>query len=97
MTDTALPILDRATFATIEALLPRADLAGSVALLVAACEDLRCRLGREDHGAAAAHMLAGSGGLLGFARLSAAARAYEAGAGALVRALDEALPAMRAL
>lgn len=104
-----LPILDRVALATIEALLPPADLRSNLALLIAACEDLRRRLDGAGHDAgrtAAAHMLAGSAGLLGFARLSAAAKGYEraldsgavdrhAGGTALQGVLDDTLPTMR--
>ncbi len=107
VTEGDLPILDRAALAIVEGLLPRTDLERNLALLIEACEDLRRRVrgaGHDAGRAAAAHMLAGSGGLLGFARLSAAARGYERAfeAGAvdahaviLLRVLEETLPAMR--
>lgn len=104
-----LPILDHDALAALEALLPRADLQGNLRLLIEACEHLRLRLdgaAHDAHSAAAAHTLAGSGGLLGFVRLSAAARRYERAVetGAVDRhaqglllqgVLDATLPAMR--
>ena len=102
----ALPILDRAALAALQTFLPRADLQGNLALLIAACEDLRRRVSQDGDCAAAAHRVAGSGGLLGFARLSAAARGYEraletgavdcqARGVVLMGVLDETLLAMR--
>jgi HPt (histidine-containing phosphotransfer) domain-containing protein len=85
-TGSGFPILDRATFDDISAILSGADLENNLQLLITRFEALLCELrmpgllSRAGELAEAAHGLAGGAGTFGFLYVAAAARQFEVAA-----------------